>query len=154
MDPGPGNGMRTGEQGSEGLPAGSEAVEKLLEWGSAECGSETGWQAGRSFVGFVSVPGSVPGRNTAEEAGAEVDAGSPLSWNGGSVVGFGAAVAAERPARTGRASGAGDESAVGSQQVMGDQWGTRQLSLAPAWYGGSGLVQVRPPGDSLVGSRD
>lgn len=83
-----------------------------------------------------------------DEAG--VGAGSPLRRNGGSVVGFGVAVAE----RTGRAFVAGGESAAGCQLVKGGQWGTGRSSLAPAWCGGSGLVPVKPPGDSLVGSHD
>lgn len=102
----------------------------------------------------MSAPGSAVGRSMTEEGEAGVDAGSALSWSGGSVVGFGAAVAAEQPAQTGRASGAGGESAAGCQLAKGGRWGTGQLSLVLAWYGGSGLVPVKPPGDSLVGSHD
>lgn len=143
--------METGEWGSGRL---SEVAEKVLEWGSAESGSETGLLAGKSFEGFVCAPGSAAGRNTTEEAGAGVDAGSRLSWNGVSVAVIGAAVAAEWPAQTGRASGAGGESAAGCQQAKEDRWGTRLSSLVPAWCGGSGLAPVKPPGDSLAGSHD
>lgn len=85
------------------------------------------------------------------------DAGSPPGWNGESVAVSGtaeAAEAAERPAQTGRASGAEGGSAAGCQQAREGRWGTGQWSLAPAWCGGSGLVPVKPPGGSLVGLHD
>lgn len=129
--------------------AASEGAESLRGWGFAECVFGTGRQTGRSFAGFESAPGSARGRSMTEETEGEVGAGSPPSWNGGSV-----AVVAEQPAQTGRASAAGGECAAGCLQVKEGQSGTGQLSLAPAWHEGSGLVLVKLPGDSLAGSHD